>query len=138
MPHSGSLGRVLPLMKHRQSWSKCHTWTHESGQILSRMSTNKVTSHSAAKSWVVWHWPNVRHLHTLSQGDNTSFIQLFEVGYWAAILYQLADGSTVLKLGLDEDGILDGISRLSTYHGPPHWVPISCHGFYLSLCWEMA
>ena len=43
-------------------------------------------------------------------------IQLFEVGCQAATLYQLADGSAVLKLGLD--GILDGISRVSTYHGP--------------------
>ena len=55
------------------------------------------------------------NIFPLSQGDNTTFIQLFEVGDWAAALYQLADGSAMLKLGLD--GILDGISRVSTYHG---------------------
>ena len=112
MPHSGSLGIFLPSMKHKVHLDGTH------GQSSSRMSTSKVTSlHSAAKSQVARCLLNVR-CYTLSLREITlvSF-DVFEVGCQTATLYQLADGSTVLKLGLDEDVILMKLS-VSTYHGP--------------------
>ena len=51
----------------------------------------------------------------------------FEVGCQAATLYQLADGSAVLKLGLD------GITRVSTYHGPHIGHQLLVMGFTFSL-----
>ena len=69
------------------------------GQCLSRISTNKVTSHSAAKSWVVRHLADVRHFYTLTQGDNSSFVWLFEVRHWAVTLYQLAVGNARTGFG---------------------------------------
>ena len=66
---------------------------------------------------MIRHLSKVEHLPTLSLWEITPLIiQLFEFGCQEAALYQLADGGAVLKLGLD--GILDGISRVSTYHGP--------------------
>ena len=110
------------------------TWT---GQSSSGLDTHKVTlPHSAAKSWVVRHLLKVKCLPTLFLGDNILLIVwLFEVGCWAATLYQLADGCAALKLGMD--GILDEISRVFTYHRPH----IGCHFLSWALplpYWEMA
>ena len=62
-------------------------------------------------------------------------IWLTEVGHQTATLYQLADGSAVLKLGLD--GILEGIDRVSTYHGPHigHQFPVVGFTFSLAGRW---
>ena len=86
--------------------------------------TGQCSSRLDTKSLCFTLLPKVRQLGTCQKSNlyRLSFweitplvVQHFEVRHWVATLYQLADGSTVLKLGLD--GILDGISRVSTYHG---------------------
>ena len=74
----------------------CPDGTH--GQSTSRMSTNKVTSYSAAKSWAVRCLVYVRYFHTLSLGDNTSFVWLF----WSQMAGShpiLADGNARAGFG---------------------------------------
>ena len=118
MPHSGSLGRVLPSQWSRgKSSPRWYTWTHESGQSLSRINTRKSLWLTLLLKvrWLGACWKS--NVYPLSLWEITPLIiWLFKVMYQAVTLYQLADGSAVVKLGLD--GILDGISGVSTYHEP--------------------
>ena len=89
------------------------------------MSTNKVTSHSAAKSRVAGHLANVRHFHTLPQGDNTSFIQRLEVECWVATLYKLAHGNAKAGFGWNTDEVAECPHTM----GPTLGTKFVCHRF---------
>ena len=66
--------------------------------------------HSAANGWPVRHLPRVEHLSPLIQQDNVTYHLTFKSGIgWPPHTSQLV---AVLELGLN------GISRVSTYHGP--------------------
>ena len=130
--HNPSYPMVVVLPS--QSLSRWYTWTHEQDKGHLEWAQTK-SLHLTLLPKVGWSGTcqksNIDPL-SLSLWDNTAFIWFFEAGCWVTALYQLADGSAVLKLSLD--GILVGTSRVSTYHAwAPHWVPISCCGFYLSL-----
>ena len=113
MSHSGSLGRVLPSMKHRQSFSRWYTWT-EFVQNEHKQSHFSLCQKSGGQV------PGKCCMLSHSQGDNTSFVRLFEVGHKAATLYQLAGGNA--RAGF-------GSSRVSTYHGPHIGHQICVAGF---------
>ena len=84
MSVSGSLGRVLPSVKHRQSLYRWYTWT----ELVQNQHYQSHFLH-CCQSQVVRHLANVGCFHTVSQGDITSFIWLLKSRHQVATLYQL-------------------------------------------------
>ena len=105
MLHNGNLGRV-----HKTKDKVLPDGTYEQDRVLLDWTQTRslcLTLGTCRES----------NIYPLSFWEITPLtIWLFEVRCQTAALYQLDDDSVVLKLGLD--GILGGISRVSTYDGP--------------------